>query len=317
MLCCACKHNVSLFLWLSSTIIHVILCPPFSGLFDSNLESNTEQYQAIQHIVAGSSRPAPYLVFGPPGTGKASALTLSGAQQYGKNNPKYFFPFWSMSVCLTVYNLITLPVLKSFPAIYKLSTAENVTQKRGRVVTVFTGIMSASFLDYRTSLWKFAFSCKQTTKMRQKVYCFWHKKWLCKQPHSPHCSSNVCLTCYPTNRWQSQKLNAFYFILTVLCLFRQNCDVGGGHQADSNEPGLLPYPGLRSHQQRCWSALRADSDVQTVPLVCPRTGVKTCPWHSEGQRCYIWNQSHHIKWTISYSHSSREYPHIFTCSLAA
>uniref|UniRef100_A0A3P9BUE3 RNA helicase n=1 Tax=Maylandia zebra TaxID=106582 RepID=A0A3P9BUE3_9CICH len=31
---------------------------------------NPEQYQAVQHIVAGSSKPAPYLIFGPPGTGK-------------------------------------------------------------------------------------------------------------------------------------------------------------------------------------------------------------------------------------------------------
>uniref|UniRef100_A0A672H426 RNA helicase n=1 Tax=Salarias fasciatus TaxID=181472 RepID=A0A672H426_SALFA len=39
-------------------------------LFDWQLERNPEQYQAVQHIVAGSSKPAPYLVFGPPGTGK-------------------------------------------------------------------------------------------------------------------------------------------------------------------------------------------------------------------------------------------------------
>ncbi|KAM7411859.1 hypothetical protein PAMA_021707 [Pampus argenteus] len=43
---------------------------PSLRLFDSQLENNPEQYQAVQHIVAGSSKPAPYLVFGPPGTGK-------------------------------------------------------------------------------------------------------------------------------------------------------------------------------------------------------------------------------------------------------
>ncbi|KAM4738304.1 putative helicase mov-10-B.1 [Anableps anableps] len=57
--------------------------PPFScqepdlpklKLFDYQLEKNPEQYQAVQHIVAGSSRPAPYLVFGPPGTGKTVTL---------------------------------------------------------------------------------------------------------------------------------------------------------------------------------------------------------------------------------------------------
>uniref|UniRef100_A0A8C4Z8N3 RNA helicase n=1 Tax=Gadus morhua TaxID=8049 RepID=A0A8C4Z8N3_GADMO len=47
-------------------------CPHLSTfwLFDRKLEGNPEQYKAVQHIVAGSSKPAPYLVFGPPGTGK-------------------------------------------------------------------------------------------------------------------------------------------------------------------------------------------------------------------------------------------------------
>lgn len=43
---------------------------PNLRLFDRQLEKNPEQYQAVQHIVAGSSKPAPYLIFGPPGTGK-------------------------------------------------------------------------------------------------------------------------------------------------------------------------------------------------------------------------------------------------------
>lgn len=34
------------------------------------LEKNLEQYNAVCNIVAGVSKPAPYLVFGPPGTGK-------------------------------------------------------------------------------------------------------------------------------------------------------------------------------------------------------------------------------------------------------
>ncbi|KAG7228300.1 hypothetical protein INR49_009164 [Caranx melampygus] len=48
--------------------------PPKLKLFDWQLERNLEQYQAVQHIVAGSSKPAPYLVFGPPGTGKTVTL---------------------------------------------------------------------------------------------------------------------------------------------------------------------------------------------------------------------------------------------------
>ncbi|KAK2851431.1 hypothetical protein Q5P01_007707 [Channa striata] len=47
---------------------------PKLRLFDMQLERNPEQYRAVQHIVSGSSKPAPYLVFGPPGTGKTVTL---------------------------------------------------------------------------------------------------------------------------------------------------------------------------------------------------------------------------------------------------
>ncbi|XP_044207551.1 putative helicase mov-10-B.1 isoform X3 [Thunnus albacares] len=47
---------------------------PKLSLSDSQLERNPEQLQAVRHIVAGSSKPAPYLVFGPPGTGKTVTL---------------------------------------------------------------------------------------------------------------------------------------------------------------------------------------------------------------------------------------------------
>uniref|UniRef100_A0AAR2KNG8 RNA helicase n=1 Tax=Pygocentrus nattereri TaxID=42514 RepID=A0AAR2KNG8_PYGNA len=43
-------------------------------LFDRSLEQNYEQYTAVCNIVAGVSRPAPYLVFGPPGTGKTVTM---------------------------------------------------------------------------------------------------------------------------------------------------------------------------------------------------------------------------------------------------
>lgn len=59
---------------------------PKLRLFDSKLEKNEEQYQAVQHIVAGSSKPAPYLVFGPPGTGKTVTL-VEAIKQVEKTDP--------------------------------------------------------------------------------------------------------------------------------------------------------------------------------------------------------------------------------------
>ena len=50
---------------------------------------NSEQEQAVQKILSGSSRPAPYLVFGPPGTGKT--VTLVEAIKQVRNSWSLWF----------------------------------------------------------------------------------------------------------------------------------------------------------------------------------------------------------------------------------
>lgn len=47
----------------------VLLCSS-PRMFNKDLENNPEQKAAVQHILSGTSKPAPYLIFGPPGTGK-------------------------------------------------------------------------------------------------------------------------------------------------------------------------------------------------------------------------------------------------------
>lgn len=55
---------------------HMSLFPgPFQPRwFNRKLETNEEQCRAVTHIVTGMSRPAPYLIFGPPGTGKTVTM---------------------------------------------------------------------------------------------------------------------------------------------------------------------------------------------------------------------------------------------------
>uniref|UniRef100_A0A287AA59 RNA helicase n=1 Tax=Sus scrofa TaxID=9823 RepID=A0A287AA59_PIG len=56
-------------------------------LYDRSLESNPEQLQAMKHIVMGTTRPAPYIIFGPPGTGKTVTL-VEAIKQVVKHLPK-------------------------------------------------------------------------------------------------------------------------------------------------------------------------------------------------------------------------------------
>uniref|UniRef100_A0A8C7LVX8 RNA helicase n=1 Tax=Oncorhynchus mykiss TaxID=8022 RepID=A0A8C7LVX8_ONCMY len=67
------KHQMDEVLFPSGSGVRTTLMPKLS-MFNRQLENNPEQHAAIQRIVSGASKPAPYLVFGPPGTGKTITL---------------------------------------------------------------------------------------------------------------------------------------------------------------------------------------------------------------------------------------------------
>jgi hypothetical protein len=51
-------------------------------LFDKSIYKNAEQFKAVNYILAGSSKPYPYILHGPPGTGKSVAIAEAIKQVY-------------------------------------------------------------------------------------------------------------------------------------------------------------------------------------------------------------------------------------------
>uniref|UniRef100_W5LB03 RNA helicase n=1 Tax=Astyanax mexicanus TaxID=7994 RepID=W5LB03_ASTMX len=69
----AVQHKLGNVLFPSGNKVEPPAVPKLS-MFNRDLESNPEQSTAVQHILSGHSKPGPYLIFGPPGTGKTVTL---------------------------------------------------------------------------------------------------------------------------------------------------------------------------------------------------------------------------------------------------
>nr|CBN80761.1 Putative helicase mov-10-A [Dicentrarchus labrax] len=81
----AAKHQLEEVLFPSGAAAANLVMPKFR-MFNRQLENNPQQQAAVQRIIAGSSKPAPHLVFGPPGTGKTITL-VEAMNQVSRADP--------------------------------------------------------------------------------------------------------------------------------------------------------------------------------------------------------------------------------------
>uniref|UniRef100_A0A673M8R7 RNA helicase n=1 Tax=Sinocyclocheilus rhinocerous TaxID=307959 RepID=A0A673M8R7_9TELE len=79
----ACQHRLGDVLFPSDKGTGLTALPHLS-MFNKDLENNPEQKAAVQHILSGTSKPAPYLIFGPPGTGK-TVTVVEAIKQVNKS----------------------------------------------------------------------------------------------------------------------------------------------------------------------------------------------------------------------------------------
>lgn len=81
----AAKHQLEEVLFPSGAAAANLPMPKLR-MSNRQLENNPQQHAAVQRIVAGSSKPAPHLVFGPPGTGKTITL-VEAMNQVSRADP--------------------------------------------------------------------------------------------------------------------------------------------------------------------------------------------------------------------------------------
>jgi helicase MOV-10 len=85
---------------------------PILAWFNPLVGKNLEQSQAVQNIVNGTSKPAPYLVFGPPGTGKTVTIVESIKQVWKLNENSHIL---ATAPSNSAADLVAERILQSMP----------------------------------------------------------------------------------------------------------------------------------------------------------------------------------------------------------
>jgi helicase MOV-10 len=85
--------------------------------FNPLISKNPEQRQTVQNIVNGTSKPAPYLLFGPPGTGKTMTVVESILQVWRLHKDSHIL---ASAPSNTAADLLAERILMSLPLAHVL-----------------------------------------------------------------------------------------------------------------------------------------------------------------------------------------------------
>lgn len=118
-------------------------------LFENAIADNPEQYQAIKNIVSGTSYPAPYILFGPPGTGKTKTIVESICQILKtKPNSHILICALSNGTCDEIAARI-LPYLNKFDATTDVPTMLRLYAPTARKETAHIDVINMSNYNHK------------------------------------------------------------------------------------------------------------------------------------------------------------------------
>lgn len=121
------------------------VCQNFKWI-NRKIGENPEQQQAVKNIVNNTSSPAPYLIFGPPGTGKTVTVVEAICQIWHLNPlgpPKQLVCAPSNAAC----DVITKRLLKSLPQGAKLLRLYAMSTSYGKVCQEFISAKIVNLYD--------------------------------------------------------------------------------------------------------------------------------------------------------------------------
>ncbi|EDV55662.2 putative helicase mov-10-B.2 isoform X2 [Drosophila erecta] len=132
------RLGVNLPSWMQAKPLKQPTTPNSLSLLNSTIFSNAEQLEAVQRIVAGPSTQGPYILFGPPGTGKTTTIVEAILQlRLQKPQSRILVTAGSNSACDTIA-LKLCEYIKSNPRLQKHFARQKLPMQDHQLIRVYS-----------------------------------------------------------------------------------------------------------------------------------------------------------------------------------